>query len=201
MSLGYTSKIQNEKALSYLFACAFVAFVALIPVRSILAQSTANELFDVNLKNVDIHTLIETVSSRTGKNFIVDPRVQATVTVVSSEPADAEKLYILFLSVLDVHGFAAVETGSFTKIVPSTVGVQSAVPVQKQQLDAADDLVTKVIQVKNVPVQDMAAVLRPLLPASASLSAEINTNTLLITDRVANIARLTELVRQLDRLN
>jgi len=47
-----------------------------------------NESFTVNLKNVDIHTLIETVSSRTGKNFIVDPRVQATVTVISSEPVD-----------------------------------------------------------------------------------------------------------------
>ena len=102
---------------------------------------------------------------------------------------------------LDVHGIAAVEAGSFIKIVPTTVGVQSAVPVQKQQIDAADDLVTKVIQVKNVPAQDMVAVLRPLLPASASLSAEVNTNTLVITDRAANISRLTDLVRQLDRLN
>ena len=201
MSAGYTLKIHGKKALSYLLVPVLSVLAVLIPFQSSYAQSTVNESFAVNLKNVDIHTLIETVSSRTDKNFIVDPRVQANVTVISSEPVDAEKLYEMFLSVLDVHGIAAVEAGSFIKIVPTTVGVQSAVPVQKQQIDAADDLVTKVIQVKNVPAQDMVAVLRPLLPASASLSAEVNTNTLVITDRAANISRLTDLVRQLDRLN
>jgi len=107
----------------------------------------------------------------------------------------------LFLSVLDVHGFAAVESGSFTKIVPAAVGVQSAVPVQTNQPVDADDLITKVIQIKNVPAQELVAVLRPLLPATASLSAEVNTNTLVVTDRAANITRLAELVRQLDRIN
>lgn len=201
MSSGYTSKIPGKKALSYLLVAVFFVLVALIPFQSINAQSTTNESFTVNLKSVDIHTLIETVSSRTGKNFIVDPRVRATVTVISSEPVDAEKLYMLFLSVLDVHGFAAVESGSFTKIVPAAVGVQSAVPVQTNQPVNADDLITKVIQIKNVPAQELVAVLRPLLPATASLSAEINTNTLVVTDRAANITRLAELVRQLDRIN
>ena len=205
MNAGSISNKVNKVVSSYLITTFLLALVlvtaTLLPFQSTYAQSTITEPFTVNLKNVDIHTLIETVSSKTGKNFIVDPRVRATVTVISSEPVDAEKLYALFLSVLDVHGFAAVEAGSFTKIVPVTVGVQSAVPVQPRQPDAAEDLITKVIQVKNVPAQEMVAVLRPLLPATATLNAEVNTNTLIVTDRAANIVRLTELVRQLDRLN
>ena len=203
MNAGSISNKVNKVVSSYLITTFLLALVlvtaTLLPFQSTYAQSTITEPFTVNLKNVDIHTLIETVSSKTGRNFIVDPRVQAKVTVISSEPVDTDKLYALFLSVLDVHGFAAVEAGSFTKIVPVTVGVQSAVPVQPRQPDAADDLITKVIQVKNVPAQEMVAVLRPLLPATATLSAEVNTNTLIVTDRAANIARLTELVRQLDR--
>ena len=207
MNAGSISNKVNKAVSSYLITTFLLALLlalvlvtaTLLPFQSTYAQSTITEPFTVNLKNVDIHTLIETVSSKTGRNFIVDPRVQAKVTVISSEPVDTDKLYALFLSVLDVHGFAAVEAGSFTKIVPVTVGVQSAVPVQPRQPDAADDLITKVIQVKNVPAQEMVAVLRPLLPATATLSAEVNTNTLIVTDRAANIARLTELVRQLDR--
>ena len=61
----------------------------------------------LNLKNADIHSLIETVAIATGKNFIIDPRVQGKVTVVSSGTVSAEELYQVFLSVLDVHGFIA----------------------------------------------------------------------------------------------
>ena len=162
------------------------------------AQATAEDTSTINLKNVDIHSLIETVSKRSGKNFIVDPRVRATVTVISSEPVDGDQLYELFLSVLDVHGFAAVPAGSFTKIVPAINGVQSAVPVLKEPAQAGDELVTEVIHVRHVPVQQMVESLRPLLPASASLSAEANSNTLIITDRASNIARLVQIIQLLD---
>lgn len=150
------------------------------------------------MKNVSIHSLIETVSTLTGKNFIVDPRVNANVTVVSPTPVSADQLYNLFLSVLEVHGFAAVDTGSFIKIVPMTVGVQSAVPVVKTDSGSDDKLVTEVVYVKNVPVGQMVEVLRGLLPATASISAEPHSNTIVITDRAANIAKLSEVIRQLE---
>lgn len=100
----------------------------LLPVGDANAQEASKDSHVLNLRNTDIHLLIETVSRRTGKNFIVDPRVKANVTVLSSESMDAEQLYELFLSVLAVHGFAAVPAGSLIKIVPSAVARQSAVP-------------------------------------------------------------------------
>ena len=44
------------------------------------------------------------------KSFVVDPRVKGNVTVVSSASMSAEAVYELFLSVLRVHGYAAVIT-------------------------------------------------------------------------------------------
>jgi general secretion pathway protein D len=176
----------------------------------------ADERFTLNLKNVDIRSLIETVSRQTGRNFIVDPRVKATVTVISSEPVDADKLYDLFLSVLDVHGYAAVPAGAVTKIVPMQVGVQSAVPVlgergageqnanansAKLATKAEDDLITEVVSVQHTPVQQLAATLRPLLPQSANIGAEPSSNTIVITDSAANIARIVEIIRLLDQPN
>jgi len=178
-----------------------IVFAAAAPLQNTHAQPVASDTSTINLKDVDIHSLIQTVSQRTGKNFIVDPRVKANVTVISSEPVDGDQLYELFLSILAVHGFAAVPTGSFIKIVPAVNGVQSSVPVLKGSDDSAvsaDELVTEVIQVRNVPVQQIVESLRPLLPASASFSAEANSNTLVVTDRAANIDRVLQIIQRLD---
>ncbi len=173
------------------------ALVGQLPFSSAWSQS--EETFMLNLNNVDIRSLIETVSRRTGKNFIVDPRVNANVTVVSAEPVDASGLYELFQSVLAVHGFATVTSGSFTKIVPLTVAVQSAVPVVIDETSQGDRLVSVVIPIRYTSAQEVAEAIRPLVTVQGSVSAEVNSNSLIVTDYSLNIAGLKRVIRQLDR--
>ncbi len=160
---------------------------------------STDDAFTLNLTNVDIRSLIETVSKQTGKNFIVDPRVKATVTVISATPVNADKLYDLFLSVLSVHGYAAVPAGSVTKIVPLATGVQSALPVLSDSGESGDELVTRVVQVEYVSAQKLVEALRPLLPETATVGAEPDSNTVVITDSADNIERVIEIIRLLDR--
>ena len=144
---------------------------------------------------------------RTGKSFIVDPRVKAKVTVITASPINKDKLYELFLSVLQVHGYAAVPAGALTKIVPMATGVQGPVPVLSEKVDEQaevdpetdDDLVNEVIQLDNVRAEQLIESLRPLLPQTATIAAESNSNTIIITDRAANIERLTQIIRLLDK--
>jgi general secretion pathway protein D len=182
------------------FVVALVICLALLPEK-VRAEDGLyeNDQFTINLNNVDIGVLIEQVSSQTGRNFIIDPRVRANVTVVSAEPVDAEGLYKLFLSVLEVHGYAAVTSGSFTKIVPMAVGVQSAVPVLTDRSVNGDELVTDVVPVQHVPVQQLAELLRPLLPSTATIGAEAGSNSIVITDRASNTKRIREIILELDR--
>ncbi|MCU5785476.1 general (type II) secretion pathway protein D [Alcanivorax marinus] len=78
----------------------------------------------VNIRNADIQAFINQVAQMTGKNFVVDPRVRARdVTVISNQPLTADEVYELFLSVLQVHGYAAVPAGNgVIKIVPNPPG-------------------------------------------------------------------------------
>ncbi len=76
----------------------------------------------LNLKDADIQSLIQTVSAITGRNFIVDPRVKGKVTVVASDPMSEEEVYEVFLSVLRVHGFAAVPGEFFRQLHQFAVG-------------------------------------------------------------------------------
>ena len=190
---------KSAKVASFILAInVLVTAVSLLPSQYVSAQENPDETFTINLKNVDIHTLIETVSIRTGINFIVDPRVKATVNVVSPEPVNADKLYEIFLSVLQVHGYAAVQVGQLTKIVPSSVGVQNAVPLVNEPSDTEDELVSQVIYLQSAAAVEVVETLRPLIPESASLSAESTSNTIVVTDRAANIDKLIELITLLD---
>lgn len=153
----------------------------------------------LNLKNADIQALITTVAEITGKNFIVDPRVEGQVTVISSQDMTPDEVYDVFLSVLRVHGFAAVPSGSIIKIVPDASARQDSIAtIDTTQGYSPDDLVTQVIQVDNIPATQLVPILRPLLPQSAHLAAHLASNALIVSDRAANVARLANIIRRID---
>jgi len=157
----------------------------------------------LNLKNADIHSLIETVAVATGKNFIVDPRVQGKVTVVSSGTVTADEIYQVFLSVLDVHGFIAAPSGSSIKIIPKinarVSGNVTEVDSSNSTQAAGDEIVTQVMVVKHVPAVQIVPVIRPLLPQEAHLSAYLPTNMLILSDTARNAKRVWDMVRRIDQ--
>src|ERR1043165_3956872 len=69
-----------------------------------------------NFKDADITMIAEAVSAATGKNFIIEPRVRAQVTMLSSTPMSPDAFYEAFLSILQVHGFVAMPSGDIIKI-------------------------------------------------------------------------------------
>ena len=93
-----------------------------------LALSAHAETVTLNLKDADISALISTVAEVADKNFIVDPRVKGKVTVVSSRAMNADEVYQVFMSILKVHGFAAVPSGDIIKIVPDVSAKQDSIP-------------------------------------------------------------------------
>ncbi|MFK7857460.1 MAG: type II secretion system secretin GspD [Granulosicoccus sp.] len=174
-----------------------------LPLSLTLGVSTTAQAqegtFTLNLKNADIHSLIQTVSRQSGRNFVVDPRVKARVTVISSTPLNADELYETFLSVLQVHGYAAVPSGDLVKIVPDVNAKQGPVPQYTDSDSNSDQLVTQVIKVQNVPAAQLVPILRPLVPQQGHLAAYAATNTLIVTDRGSNIGRLITIIQGIDR--
>lgn len=153
----------------------------------------------LNLKNADIESLVQTISGITGKNFIIDPRVKGKVTVIAGEPLDANEVYEVFLSVLRVHGFAAVPTGDVIKIVPEANAKQDSIPMEgEQDPPGRDQVVTVVIPLENVNAAQLVPVLRPLVPPQGHLAAYATTNVLILSDRAANVERLQRIIERVD---
>ncbi len=164
----------------------------LLPLSTSFAQSSGSR------EEVPIEVLIVDVAKRTGKRFIVDPRVRANVMIVQK---GSESLsYGDLLSVLHVHGFTAVEEERFVRIVPDASVRQLALPLLRgndKRLDA--EYVTKLIPVKTMPAAMLVPLLRPMLPVQAHLAASICSNDLVIVDTFANVKRIESLVQSLDK--
>ncbi|GMQ87936.1 MAG: type II secretion system secretin GspD [Gammaproteobacteria bacterium] len=156
----------------------------------------------LNLKDADINALIGTVAEVTGKNFIVDPRVKGKVTVISSRAMDSEEIYQVFLSILKVHGFAAVPSGAVIKILPDVSAKQDAIPsVDDNAPGRGDEMVTRVVQVDNVAAAQLVPILRPLVPQQGHLAAYPATNVLIMSDRAENVKRLVNIIRRIDKVS
>ena len=156
----------------------------------------------LNLKDADINALIGTVAEVTGKNFIVDPRVKGKVTVISSRAMDSDEVYQVFLSILKVHGFAAVPSGSVIKVLPDVSAKQDSIPsVGDDAPGRGDEMVTRVVQVDNVAAAQLVPILRPLVPQQGHLAAYPATNVLIMSDRAENVSRLVNIIRRIDTVS
>jgi len=153
-----------------------------------------------NYKEADIRQVIEAVGEVTGKNFVLDPRVRAQVTMLSAAPMTPDAFYEAFLSILAVYGFVAVPSGDVIKILPDANVRQ--VPGAELGDSAAwrpDDIITQVIAVRKVAAAQLVPILRPLIPQYGHLAAHPPSNVLIISDRVANVERMTRIIRRIDQ--
>jgi general secretion pathway protein D len=115
---------------------------------------------------------------------------------------DSDEVYQVFLSILKVHGFAAIPSGAVTKIVPDVNAKQDNIPtVTDQNTGRGDEMVTRVVEVKNVAAAQLVPILRPLIPQQGHLAAYPATNVLVISDRAANVERLVTIIRRIDQVS
>lgn len=153
-----------------------------------------------NYKDADIGQVIEAVSQVTGKNFIVDPRVRAQVTMLSNTPMSPDAFYEAFLAILQVYGFVAVPSGSVVKILPDATARQlPANDLPDHISSTSDEIVTQVIQVRNVSAAQLVPILRPMMPQYAHLAAYPSANMLILSDRASNVNRMMRIIARIDR--
>ena len=152
-----------------------------------------------NYKDADLSQIIQAVSEVTGKNFIIDPRVNAKVTMLSATPMSPAAFYEAFLSVLQVYGYVAVPAGKVIKIVPNTDARQlPANDLPENVSSTSDEIVTQVVSLKNVSAAQLVPMLRPLMPQYAQLAAYAAGNMLILSDRASNVNRLVRIIQRMD---
>ncbi|SDE37207.1 type II secretion system secretin GspD [Ruegeria marina] len=171
------------------FAVASLVFANLCCAPSAQAQ------VNLDLRDADLRSFVSIVADATGRGFVLDPNVRGTVTVLAPDGLPPDALYEVFLNVLELNRLTIVEGRDADRIVP----ISSA-----RELSTGSEVVldggyeTRVIEVVNVPLQEVVEVVRPLLPAEAVLTAVPRSRMLILSDRGDNFAKIEKLIRRLD---
>jgi len=173
-----------------------IVTLAALPVPVLRAQQAT---ITPNYKDADIRQVIEAVGEVTGKNFILDPRVKAQVTMLSAAPMTPDAFYEAFLSILSVYGFVAVPSGDVVKILPDANARQVPGAEGEPGGGRPDDIVTRVLSVQNVAAAQLVPILRPLIPQYGHLAAHPPSNLLIISDRASNVDRMMKIVARIDQ--
>jgi general secretion pathway protein D len=152
-----------------------------------------------NYKDAELREVIQAVSEVTGKNFIIDPRVNAKVTMLSASPMSAAAFYEAFLAVLQVYGYVALPAGKVIKIIPNTDARQlPSIDLPSSVSSNSDEIVTQIITMKNISAAQLVPMLRPLIPQQGHLAAYPSGNILIISDRASNVSRIMKIIERMD---
>jgi general secretion pathway protein D len=161
------------------------------------SASAASAGSDAHDGGVPIASIIATVAKKTGKKYLIDPRVQAQVQLLGEDPKSIT--YPELITILEQSGFTAVELGGYVQVLPETAIRSLPMPLWNGKESYPDgQYVSRIIPVATLPAATLIPVLRPLLPQQAHLAAVICGNQILMVDTVANIRRIELIVKALD---
>ncbi|MBE4577963.1 type II secretion system protein GspD [Vibrio navarrensis] len=158
--------------------------------------------FSASFKGTDIQEFITIVGRNLEKTIIVDPSVRGKIDVRSYDVLNEEQYYSFFLNVLEVYGYAVVEMeNGVLKVVKSKDSKTSAIPVVGDDTVKGDNVITRVVAVRNVSVRELSPLLRQLIDnAGAGNVVHYDpANIILITGRAAVVNRLAEIIKRVDQ--
>ena len=144
--------------------------------------------------------LLEVVARTTKKHFIVT----GMAPDISWEGVDDSAVsYPVLLTILADNNLTAVEDGEVVNIIPlPLVRSYPMLTLNARDLEKThlpdDQVISVLIHVEHIDGTKLVPLLRPLMPQWGQLSAATETNTLIMTDRFANVRRIADIVHRLD---
>ncbi|KKO44649.1 general secretion pathway protein GspD [Arsukibacterium ikkense] len=159
--------------------------------------------YSPNFKGTDINEFINIVGMNLKKTIIVDPQVRGRINVRSYEMLNEEQYYQFFLNVLEVYSFAVVEMESgILKVVRNKDAKTSNIPVVgDDNPGVGDEMVTRVVQVRNVSVRELAPLLRQF-SNQAGGGHVVNydpSNVIMMTGPAAVVNRIVDIIQRVDK--
>jgi len=153
----------------------------------------------LNIPDQELNIVIDAMSQYTGKNFIYDDRVRGRVTIVSPACVTLDEAYAVFESVLQVKGFTTVAApGRSIKIIPLREAKETNVETVRGKPPGSDRFITRLIPLRYIDAEAIANTLKPLVSKDASMVSYAPTNTIILTDSGTNIARILDILRDID---
>jgi general secretion pathway protein D len=167
------------------------------PARARAAQQPSN--VTLNFVNAEIEAISRAMAAIMNRQILVDPRVKGTMTLYSEQPLTQREAFLNYMAVLRGLGFTVVDVAGLLKVVPEAEAkLQTSNVTVGATARGGDQIVTQVFRVQHENVNNLVAVLRPLISPNNTINANPGNNSLVITDYADNLQRLGKIIAALD---
>ena len=165
------------------------------------AIGAADERVALRFVNADIDAVVRAVGHYTGRTFVVDPRVKGTVSLVSEKSMTREQALAALATALRMQGYAIVEAGGVSRVVPETEAKFQGSVVGTQGVPGSargDQVLTQVFRLQYESAVNILAAVRPLVPPTNPVTATPGGNAIVVTDYAENLRRIEKVIAALD---
>ena len=167
-----------------------------------VGQASAAQ-YSPSFKDTEIVEFVTIVGKNLKKTMIVDPNVRGKINVRSYDLLTEAQYYQFFLNVLQVYGFAAIERdNNIIKIIRNKDAKTAAIPVIGGGGSIlGDEMVTRIVEVKNVTVRELVPLLRQLSDQAGggNVTNYDPANVIMLTGTAATVNRLVNIIERVDR--
>jgi general secretion pathway protein D len=174
------------------------------PGRGILETAKAREAEGriINFKEAPLSEVIPVFAELLGISVAVPPNLKGTVTLHSGGPLRADEVLPLFVTVLELNGFALVNDGGIFSVVPLNKAKHSAMmPRTTQGMRKAigqPGFGMEVFYLTYLPASRALKTLRRFVSKSGDMASIDVANALVVAETGPNLAKIRRLVRLLD---
>ncbi|EJL97391.1 MULTISPECIES: type II secretion system secretin GspD [unclassified Pseudomonas] len=152
----------------------------------------------LNFVDADIQAVVRALARSTGQQFLVDPRVKGTLTLVSEGQVPARQAYDMLLAALRMQGFSVVDVGGVAQVVPEADAKLLGGPIYSADKPAGNGMLTRTFRLQYENAVNLIPVLRPIVSPNNPINAYPGNNTIVITDYAENLTRVAQLIASID---
>ena len=152
----------------------------------------------LNFVDADIQAVVRALSRSTGQQFLVDPRVKGSLTLVSEGQVPARQAYDMLLAALRMQGFSVVDVGGVAQVVPEADAKLLGGPIYSPDKPAGNGMLTRTFRLQYENAVNLIPVLRPIVSPNNPINAYPGNNTIVVTDYAENLTRVAQLIQTID---
>lgn len=160
--------------------------------------------FTLNFKDVELSEFLSIMSQLIGKNIVIDERVRGKITISSVKKIPIKDAYEVMKAILELKGFAVVESENLIKILPIKDAIKKNTEViidstKKQIVPSDDQTITYLQEIKNADAEQIANVLRALKSPNTDIIVYKDLNIIIYSGTASEIKGLITIASSLDK--
>ena len=157
----------------------------------------SQDSFILNYEDVDIKKVTQDIAQFSKKTIILDPRVKGRITIYSNANLNRIQVWDVYLRTIQVNGFSAIVEDSFVRVVPENEATRD----KNASSISSGDYQTVVLPLFNRSTEEILPMIKPITGRQSHLSSIPSINSILLVDRVSNVKRISDLIKDLDKNN